>query len=199
MLGVASLSQPTVPSRDLAALASTFKFDAVAVCALSNTRVPAAKASVSAAALTRSDAALTNLCNYSALQAAAGNAHTLVPRLVEGWKRCFDAELVSRHAAERDRDDSAVANVSSLEERANLVREWEAYSQHWEQRGREAERVITEWEKAHKCVVKEYADVRGQLDSTKAYLTAIGHGAASISRTGGAVPGAGASPILSRT
>jgi hypothetical protein len=187
---VATFGPLTIPSRDLSSLASSYKFDAISVRALSNKMIPAVKAV--SASMSRGDMALISLCNYSALQAAASETCALHPRLVENWKRCVDFELATRHAVERGKDDSAAATVTSLEERANLVREWEAYSQHWEQRGREAERVVSEWEKAHKSVVRSRDDtiaelnlVRGQLDSSKAYLQAIGHGAASLGGGGG--------------
>jgi hypothetical protein len=186
---IATFGQSTVPSRDLAAVALSFNFDHIAVRAASNKLLPAAKT----LALSRSDSAAVQLCNYSSLQASGAEASQLLPRLIESWKRCVDAEIAARHIAERARDDTASSNASALEERAALVREWEAYSQHWEHRGREAERIVNEWEKAHKTVVrsrdeavKELGDVRSQLESTKAYLFAIGHGAATT--RGGASP-----------
>jgi hypothetical protein len=185
---IATFGQSTVPSRELAAVALSFNFDHIAVRAASNKLVPAAKT----LALSRSDSSAVQLCNYSSLQACGAEASQLLPKLIESWKRCVDAEIAARHIAERARDDTASSNASALEERAALVREWEAYSQHWEHRGREAERIVNEWEKAHKTVVrsrdeavKELGDARSQLESTKAYLTAIGHGAA---MTGGASP-----------
>ena len=54
--------------------------------------------------------------------------------------------------------------------------------QHWETRGREAERVVTEWEKAHASVTRERDDAardaraaQATADAQRAYLIGIGH------------------------
>lgn len=99
-----------------------------------------------------------------------------------------------------------------LEERSKLVRDWEQYASHWETRGREAERLLTEFEKSYDVQQQQLTSITKERDdlkydnenlrndlqqlrtlsetainesvSLRDYLTALGHGAAvsSLSR-----------------
>ena len=99
-----------------------------------------------------------------------------------------------------------------FEERSKLVRDWEQYASHWENRGREAERLNIEWEKSFDTQQQQLVNISKERDdikhnneilqndlqqlrtlsetaiqesmSLRDYLTALGHGAAvnSLSR-----------------
>jgi hypothetical protein len=71
--------------------------------------------------------------------------------------------------------DVAIADLrrayeTNLESRSKLVKEWEEYANHWESRGREAERMNGEWEAAFDKLQAEYTKLLTKHTETVARL-----------------------------
>lgn len=62
------------------------------------------------------------------------------------------------------------AYETNLESRSKLVKEWEEYANHWESRGREAERMNGEWEAAFDKLQAEYTKLLTKHTETVARL-----------------------------
>lgn len=78
------------------------------------------------------DPPLATLClRGNKASSAVGEVVVALGLVVEG-------ERVKRVGAERE-----------VEERSKLIRDWQKYAEHWEARGREAEALVGEWQKAY--------------------------------------------------
>jgi len=79
----------------------------------------------------------------------------VILELVRSLGACLEVNVGEREAVERERESIRSEGLATIEERSNLVRDWQKYAEHWEGRGREAEKLLGEWSKAYASLEKQ--------------------------------------------